>query len=155
MLESGADAPTFTLSDQSGSEVDLAGYRGRWMLLWWYPEAGSSGCSAQVASLRSARDLLDAASLAVVGISYNSVEQNNAFSCDYDLGFPLLSDPNQVCAEAYGVRREPGEPYADKPHRMSFLIDPGGTVAFAEAVPHDAVHGYADRVLHQLASVRG
>ena len=154
MLPAGTDAPDFSVPDSHGQTHSLASQRGKWVLLWWYPEAGSGSCSIQAASLGTRYEDFQQAGVTVWGISFNTVERNDAFSCDYDLGFPLLSDVDHTVGQAYGVTRAPDERFADKPRRVSFVIDPHGQIAFSELVPNESLPAYADRALVQIRSAQ-
>ncbi len=150
MLSAGAVAPEFSVPASNGQLQSLASQRGRWVLLWWYPEAASSGCSVQAASLGKSYAHFEHAGITVWGISFNTVEKNDTFSCDLELGFPLLSDVDRQVGAAYDVMREPTEPFADKPRRVSYLIDPNGRIAFSELVPNDTLSDYGARALGQV-----
>ena len=154
MLEVGSIAPEFSVPDDHGVVRSLAEARGRWLVLWWYPEAGSSGCSLQAASLGSTYPEFEAEDANVWGISFNTVDKNDAFSCDFDLAFPLLSDADKAVGTAYEVLREPDAPFADKPLRITYIIDPEGTITFAELVPNDSLPEYGARALSQLKEAK-
>ncbi len=94
-------APGFSLPDQSGQRVDLASFRGRKVLVYFYPKAGTPGCTAQACGLRDVRDRIG--TTAVVGISPDPPERQAGFAAKYGLGFPLLSDAGHAVAEAYGA----------------------------------------------------
>ncbi len=100
-LSPGDRAPDFSLLDQSGQPVALAGFRGRKVLVYFYPKADTPGCTAQACGLRDVIGQVGAT--AVVGISPDPPKRQAAFDAKYGLGFPLLSDPDHAVAEAYGV----------------------------------------------------
>jgi peroxiredoxin Q/BCP len=100
-LSPGDPAPAFTLQDQSGQPVPLEGFRGRRVLVYFYPKADTPGCTAQACGLRDVKGQLGAT--VVVGISPDPPKRQAAFDAKYGLGFPLLSDPDHAVAEAYGV----------------------------------------------------
>jgi peroxiredoxin Q/BCP len=100
-LKPGDLAPPFSLLDQSGKEVSLSDYRGRKVLVYFYPKADTPGCTAQACGLRDV--LGELGSTAVVGISPDPRRRQAAFDAKYGLGFPLLSDVSHAVAEAYGV----------------------------------------------------
>jgi peroxiredoxin Q/BCP len=100
-LSPGDPAPAFTLQDQSGQPVRLEGFRGRRVLVYFYPKADTPGCTAQACGLRDAKGQLGAT--VVVGISPDPPKRQAAFDAKYGLGFPLLSDADHAVAEAYGV----------------------------------------------------
>jgi peroxiredoxin Q/BCP len=100
-LSPGDPAPAFTLQDQSGQPVPLEGFRGRRVLVYFYPKADTPGCTAQACGLRDVKGQLGAT--VVVGISPDPPKRQAAFDAKYGLGFPLLSDADHAVAEAYGV----------------------------------------------------
>ncbi|MDQ6840076.1 MAG: thioredoxin-dependent thiol peroxidase [Actinomycetota bacterium] len=128
-LETGAPAPAFTLLDQKGSEVALARYRGRKVLIYFYPKADTPGCTTQACGLRDV--LGDIGDTAVVGISPDKPDKQAKFDDKYGLGFPLLSDPDHKTAEAFGVWVEKsmyGKKYLGV-QRSAFLVDESGNLA--------------------------
>ena len=124
-LETGALAPDFALTDQGGRQVKLSDYRGRKLLVYFYPKADTPGCTKQACSVRDHRAELSELALAVVGISPDQPKAQQAFDQKYGLGFPLLSDPEHVIASAYGVGKEG----AGGINRSAFLIDEQGRVS--------------------------
>jgi thioredoxin-dependent peroxiredoxin len=100
-LRPGDKAPDFTLADQSGRKVSLASFRGRQVMVYFYPKADTPGCTAQACALRDA--LPSVGTTAVLGISPDPPKRQAAFDTKYGLGFPLLSDTDHAVAEAYGV----------------------------------------------------
>ncbi|MDQ2726572.1 MAG: thioredoxin-dependent thiol peroxidase [Actinomycetota bacterium] len=127
-LETGAPAPAFTLLDQKGAEVSLAGFEGRKVLVYFYPKADTPGCTTQACGLR---DILgDIGDTAVIGISPDKPEKQAKFDARYGLGFPLLSDPDHHTAEAFGVWVEKsmyGKKYQGV-ERSAFLVDEAGNL---------------------------
>ncbi|MGH2571916.1 MAG: thioredoxin-dependent thiol peroxidase [Actinomycetota bacterium] len=142
-LEPGDKAPSFSLRDQDGAVVNLSDYGGRKLLVYFYPEADTSGCTAQSCSVRDARSDLGSLGVDVVGISPDEPDKQGKFDRKYGLGFPLLSDPDHSVAEAYGVWGE--KTLYGKTSmgilRSSFLIDEDGKVAQASyrVKPEDTV----------------
>ena len=128
-LESGAVAPAFTLLDQKGDEVSLAGFEGRKVLVYFYPKADTPGCTTQACGLR---DILgDIGDTVVLGISPDQPLKLAKFDTKYGLGFTLLSDPDHATAEAYAVWAEKsmyGKKYMGV-ERSAFLIDESQTLA--------------------------
>lgn len=102
-LETGDTAPAFTLDDQDGSPVSLADYRGRRVILYFYPEAATPGCTTEACDFRDNLNSLTAAGYAVLGVSRDQPAKNKRFADDEHLTFPLLSDPDRAVHEAYGV----------------------------------------------------
>ncbi len=142
-LKPGDAAPAFSLLDQHGQQVSLAGLRGQTVLVYFYPKADTPGCTRQACSVRDHRQDLTGLGIAVVGISPDRPEAQRRFDEKYALGFPLLSDPDHAVAEAYGVWSEK-RLYGKVTHgivRSSFLIDAGGalTHVWYRVKPEDTV----------------
>ena len=103
-LKPGDNAPDFELADQQGSPVRLSGFRGRKVLVYFYPRADTPGCTTQACGLR---DILgQVGDTAVVGISPDKPAAQARFDAKYSLGFPLLSDPDRAIAQAWGAYGE-------------------------------------------------
>jgi peroxiredoxin Q/BCP len=129
-LKAGDRAPAFSLVDQNGRTVSLADFRGTKLLLYFYPKADTPGCTRQACSVRDAAEHLQEAGAAAVGISPDAREKQKKFDSKYNLGFPLLSDPDHKVAKAYGAWGKKslyGKSY-EGIIRSSFLIDEDGKV---------------------------
>lgn len=125
-LSAGAPAPTFTLLDQAGQPVELAGFAGRRVLVYFYPKADTPGCTTQACGLRDV--LGDIGDTAVLGISPDPPAKQAKFDQKFGLGFPLLADQDHAVAEAYGVwvqKSMYGRSYMGI-ERSAFLVDPSG-----------------------------
>jgi peroxiredoxin Q/BCP len=128
-LKPGDKAPAISLKDQSGQTVKLSGFKGRKVLVYFYPKADTPGCTTQACGLR---DILgQIGGTAVVGISPDSPAKQAKFDTKYGLGFPLLADEDHKVAEAYGVWVE--KSMYGRTHmgieRSAFLIDEKGKLA--------------------------
>jgi peroxiredoxin Q/BCP len=121
-LEPGHVAPLFALLDQHRNEVRLEDFRGRKLLVYFYPEADTPGCTTQSCDLRDHRQDLDGIGVEVVGISPDDPEKQLAFDRKYDLGFPLLADEDHAVADAWGTWDD------DDIVRSSFLVDEQGRI---------------------------
>ncbi len=131
MLAPGDRAPAFTLIDQHGDKVALTAFKGRKVLVFFYPKANTAGCTTQACGLRDAMPELG--ETAVLGISPDPPTGQAAFDEKFSLGFPLLSDPEHMVADTYGVWGDKsmyGRTYQGI-IRSAFLIDEGGKVAEA------------------------
>jgi peroxiredoxin Q/BCP len=136
-------APDFELEDQNGNKVRLADYRGRKVLLYFYPKADTPGCTKQACSVRDSRQQLGDLEVDALGISPDLPPKQKKFDEKYDLGFPLLSDPRHEVAEAYGVwgrKSMRGREYMGI-IRSSFLVDEQGRVieTWYKVKPEDTV----------------
>ena len=142
-LEPGDPAPTFSLPDQAGSTVRLEDFRGRTLLVYFYPKADTPGCTTQSCAVRDASEDFSALNVDVVGISVSGVEDQHAFDKKFGLGFPLLSDPDHVVADAWGAWGEKslyGKKYRGV-IRSSFLVDEEGRIfdVWYKVSPKDTV----------------
>lgn len=129
-LKVGDKAPAFALKDQDGRTVSLADFKARKLLLYFYPKADTPGCTAQACGVRDAMEELAEAGAVPVGISPDEPAKQKKFDDNYDLGFPLLSDPDHKVAQAYGAWGEKSM-YGKKYQgiiRSSFLIDETGKI---------------------------
>jgi peroxiredoxin Q/BCP len=102
-LSTGARAPAFSLKDQHGKTVGLEDFRGRKLLVYFYPKADTPGCTKQSCSVRDARPDLASLGVDAVGISADSVEDQAKFDTKYSLAFPLLADTDHAVCGAWGV----------------------------------------------------
>ena len=140
-LVAGDTAPDFALPDQSGRIVRLGDLRGRRVLVYFYPEADTPGCTTQSCAIRDARSDFEGLEVDVLGIAPSSVEAQAAFDTKYSLGFPLLSDPDHAVADAYGAWGEKsmyGKKYMGI-IRSAFLVDEKGKIeqAWPKISPKD------------------
>ena len=129
-LSTGDAAPPFALSDQHGETVRLEDFRGRKLLVYFYPEADTPGCTTQSCDVRDHRQDLVRLGVDAVGISPDQPGANLAFDKKFSLGFPLLSDPDHAVAEAWGTWGEKvnyGKTYVGI-IRSSFLVDEDGKI---------------------------
>lgn len=142
-LKRGSPAPGFDLVDQDGKSVRLSGFKGRKLLLYFYPKADTPGCTIQACSIRDAMPALESLGIDALGISPDLPEQQKRFADKYELPFPLLSDPDHAVAEAYGAWGEKsmyGKTYQGI-LRSSFLVDEAGKIiqAWYKVSPKDTV----------------
>jgi thioredoxin-dependent peroxiredoxin len=150
MPEPGQPAPAFTATTGTGDALSLADYRGRWVLLYFYPKDDTPGCTKQACNLRDNYQALADAGVAVIGVSPDSGASHARFREKYDLPFPLVTDTDRSVMEAYGTwgpKNRYGRLF-DGVHRTSFLIDPEGTVRHVFKRPKTGEH--ADEVLAKL-----
>ena len=131
MLQPGDPAPEVALADQAGTPRSLEEFRGRKVLVFFYPRANTPGCTQQACGLRDVVDKVG--DTAIVGISPDKPAAQAKFDAKHELGFPLLADTEHTVAEAYGVWGEKsmrGKTYMGIV-RSAFLIDADGTIAEA------------------------
>jgi len=129
-LNSKDKAPSFELPDQHNNSIKLSDYRGQKLLVYFYPKADTSGCTKQACSVRDAMPDLKKLSVTAVGISPDKPEKQKKFDDKYNLGFPLLSDPDHIVADAWGVWGEKSM-YGKKYEgiiRSMFLVNENGII---------------------------
>ena len=152
MLEVGNQAPEFTLPDQDGKTHRLSDYKGRRVVLYFYPKANTTGCTHEAVEFSSALEQFRSAKTDVVGCSGDSVEAQAKFKARYKISFPLLADTKFDVIEAYGARRM--KTFFGKSFlgivRSTFWIGPDGRIekVWEKVTPK----GHAAEV---LAAVRG
>jgi peroxiredoxin Q/BCP len=152
VLDRGTAAPPFELPDQNGDLVALESLRGRWALLWWYPKAGTPGCTVEGRELSNRISDFAQAGCSVIGLSFDTVSENKTWADSEGFEFRLLSDVDHHVGRAYEVEREHDDQYAAFPLRVSYLVDPEGVIRKSFAVAGVAAH--ADSVLESLAILR-
>ena len=120
-------APDFNLSDTSGNNHQLADYKGKWLVLYFYPKDDTPGCTVEACSFRDAYADLLAHKAEVIGISKDDALSHDKFTKKYDLPFTLLSDPGGAVIESYGAW---GKKMFGREGilRKTFVIDPDGAI---------------------------
>jgi peroxiredoxin Q/BCP len=151
MVQEGSPAPAFTLPADDGSEISLGDFRGKKVVLYFYPKDDTPGCTTQACDLRDHHGAFQEQGAVVLGVSPDPVSSHVKFKSKYDLNFPLLSDPDHRVAEAYGVWKEKsmyGKKYWGI-ERSTFVIDEEGVVE--EAWRKVKPKGHAERVREVLS----
>jgi thioredoxin-dependent peroxiredoxin len=136
VIKVGEQAPDFTLAKHDGGHVSLRSLRGAKVLLWFFVEANTPGCALEGRGFRDHQSYFDENNIRVVGVSFDSPEDNAVFAGRYDFGFALLSDTDHSVANAYGACLGSDARYPD---RVSFLIDEHGVIerVYDQVDPHD------------------
>ena len=125
-VKEGQPAPDFTLKDQDGRPVTLSGFRGRWVVLYFYPKDDTPGCTKEACSFRDNLPALQQLNAAVLGVSVDSVASHKAFADEFKLNFPLLADEGQAVCRLYGTLTSfMGMKLAS---RSTVIIDPQGVI---------------------------
>ena len=130
MLKIGDKAPELLGKDEQGREVRLSDYKGKKLVLYFYPKDLTSGCTAEACSFRDHRDELAQAGYAVVGVSVDSDKQHLKFKEKHELNFPLIADVDKKLVEAFGVWQEKsmyGRKYMGTV-RTTFIINEEGVI---------------------------
>lgn len=129
-LKEGDKAPVFEGVDQNGKKVSLKGFKGKKLILYFYPKDDTPGCTAQACNLRDNYDQLISLGFQVVGVSIDAVKKHKKFETKYKLPFSLIADEEKKIVELYGVWGEKkfmGRTFIGT-HRTTFLIDEKGKI---------------------------
>src|SRR6202000_3092490 len=118
-LKEGDQAPMFTASTSGGAQISLSDYKGKNVILYFYPKDDTPGCTKEACAFRDVWDKYKHAGIRVIGVSIDREDSHRKFAESYKLPFPLIADPQHVWSDAFGVGRFLGS--ADE--RVSFLID--------------------------------
>jgi len=151
-LEVGDKAPEFSLPDQHGKTVALKSFKGKQVVLYFYPKDDTPGCTKESCDFRDVESQIVRAGAVIVGVSMDGQDSHQKFIKKYGLPFPLLSDEDAAISKSYGVYKEKnmyGRKYWGI-ERSTFVIDPAGKL---KAVFRKVkVDGHADEVLTALKS---
>ncbi|WP_461451310.1 thioredoxin-dependent thiol peroxidase [Mucilaginibacter sp.] len=129
-LKAGDKAPDFTSKDQNGEEVSLANFKGKTVILYFYPKDDTPGCTAEACDFRDNYQSLIGKGYEVVGVSTDDSKSHKKFETKYSLPFPLIADEDKSINEAYGVWAEKnmyGKKYMGTA-RTTFIIDADGII---------------------------
>ena len=151
-LKPGDSAPDFTLPSQEATPVSLAQFKGKWVVLYFYPKDQTRGCTIEAHSFQ--RDLAKYTELnaVVLGVSLDTIESHKAFCTKDSLTFKLLADPDPKVIDAYGVPISGVGPVRFA-HRDTFLISPTGKIAKVWTGVNPTTH--SDDVLAAIAGLNG
>jgi thioredoxin-dependent peroxiredoxin len=150
VIEEGKPAPNFELKSDTGDSVKLSDFRGRPVVLYFYPKDDTPGCTTEACEFRDAYDVYRERGAEVLGVSPDDVTSHEKFKSKYELPFTLLADPEHEVADKYGVwgeRKFAGKTYMGI-NRSTFVIDREGNVARAMLGIKPA--GHAEEVLNAL-----
>jgi thioredoxin-dependent peroxiredoxin len=148
MLKACDTAPDFAAESHQGAKVSLSSLRGKKVLLWFYPEADTPGCTLEGRGFRDHQEYYDDNGIQIVGVSFDDVDRNAAFAQKYDFKFPLLSDVDRKIALAYGACSDAKAQHAE---RVSFLIDEEGKIV--RVYDHVDPRDHPARVLAEILDV--
>ena len=134
MLEANSVAPDFTLKDSNNNDVSLSSFKGKKVVLYFYPKDNTSGCSKQAIEFKNYYEEFKKKGVVVIGVSKDSIDSHVKFISKYDLPFTLLSDPSLEVIKAYKVYGEKklyGKPYMGV-IRTTYVIDERGIIISAK-----------------------
>jgi peroxiredoxin Q/BCP len=146
----GAPAPIFKLVNNEGKEVSLNDFKGKWVVLYFYPKDFTSGCTLEARNFQRDLAKYEAANAVILGVSVDTAESHKEFCAKEGLNFKLLSDPEAKVSQDYGSVMEYNG--AKLSARNTFLIDPQGKIA--KVFEKVKVGGHSDEVLATLASLQ-
>jgi len=152
-MKIGDNAPDFSLPDQNGKVHKLSEYKGKWVLIYFYPKDDTPGCTKEACMIRDNFPKFGKLNAVVFGVSKDSVKKHAKFKEKYDLPFTLLADEEKQVLTLYGVwgkKKFLGREYMGT-NRMSFLIDPKGNIAKIYEKVKPAEH--AQQVLEDIKSL--
>lgn len=147
-------APKFSLNDQSSTTHTLDQYKGKWVVLYFYPKDMTPGCTMEACAFRDNVNRLTSANAVVLGVSADSEKRHKKFAENESLTFPLLADEDHKVCEAYGVwgkKKFMGREY-DGISRMTFIISPVGDIV--KKYEDVKVKGHVDEVLKDLGELQ-
>jgi peroxiredoxin Q/BCP len=149
-LKAGDKAPAFSLLDDSGSKVSLNAFKGKKVVLYFYPKDDTSGCTKEACSFRDSIKVFEKNNTVVIGVSKDNIASHQKFKKKYDLPFTLLSDESTEMLSQYGVWKEKsmyGKKYMGI-ERTTFIIDEKGKIM--EIFNKVKVDGHTEEVLAKL-----
>lgn len=144
-------APEFSLADETGKTRNLKDYKGKWVVLYFYPKDDTPGCTVEACSLRDARDDIAALGAEIIGVSADDIPSHEKFKANHSLNFTLLSDPQKTALKAYGAwgKKMFGQ---EGILRRTFIINPEGTVVkvYGRVTPL----GHGEQIIEYLKSAK-
>jgi peroxiredoxin Q/BCP len=147
----GSAAPAFKLQDQNGKAHSLSDYRGKWVVIYFYPKDDTPGCTTQACSFRDNIFAFDKLNAVILGISVDDAASHKAFAEKHGLPFTLLADPTKATAKEYGVLKT-YMGVMEMARRDTFIIDPQGRIVkHYESVNPD---GHSKLVLDDLKALQ-
>ncbi|MDX1428025.1 thioredoxin-dependent thiol peroxidase [Salegentibacter mishustinae] len=148
-LEAGDKAPDFSVEDQDGNTVKLSDFKGKKLVLFFYPKASTPGCTAEACNLRDNWERFQEKGYAILGVSADTQKKQSNFKNKYEFPFPLLADEDKEVIQAYGVwgpKKFMGKEY-DGIHRTTFIIDEEGKIE--EVIKKVKTKAHTDQILSE------
>ncbi len=151
LLTDGTTAPSFTLPSQDNTPVSLNNYKGKWVVLYFYPKDKTSGCTLEAHNFQRDQVKFDKLNAAILGVSLDTAESHKSFCTQENLTFKLLADPDHKVVDEYGVPVKSMGPisYAS---RVTYLISPAGKIV--KVWPDVKVGNHSDEVLAAIEAAR-
>ena len=150
-LSIGTTAPNFTLPSQDNSRISLADYKGKWVVLYFYPKDMTSGCTIEAHGFQRDLEKYKAANAVVIGVSLDTAGSHKSFCEKESLTFKLLADPEHKVVDAYGV---PVKSYGSMnfASRQTYLINPDGKIVKFWPKVDDDLRNHSTNVLAAIAA---
>ncbi|MFP3261241.1 MAG: peroxiredoxin [Nitrososphaeria archaeon] len=146
MLKIGDEAPDFELQNQNGDVVKLSDFRGKTVVIYFYPKDFTTGCTAEAKDFNQNIEYILSKGVKVIGISSDSIDSHRKFSQKLGLKFDLLSDPERKVIKAYGAQ------VGNRTRRITYIINKEGKVAFV--FPKVVPVGHSQEVLKKLEELK-
>jgi peroxiredoxin Q/BCP len=150
--QAGEMAPAISLPDQNGKTQALADYKGKWVVLYFYPKDQTPGCTTQACEFRDDIFAFRKADAVILGVSVDDVASHKEFSEKHGLPFPILADSTKVTAKRYGVLKQMGPMTIAS--RDTFLIDPKGKIVKHYDVTPDKLPNHSKDVLADIETFK-
>ena len=153
VAQAGTAAPNFTLPSQEDKPVSLTDYKGKWVVLYFYPKDQTTGCTIEAHNFQRDMAKYDALNAVVLGVSLDTVESHKTWCSKDTFSFKLLADPDHKVVDAYGV---PLMTYKEMKfaNRQTFLISPNGKVVKVWPKVDDDIPGHSTAVLAEITANR-
>jgi peroxiredoxin Q/BCP len=148
----GSTAPDFTLNSQDGNPVSLSQFRGKWVVLYFYPRDMTSGCTIEAHNFQRDQEKFKAANAVVLGVSVDDTKSHQKFCTQEGLTFKLLSDTDHKVSEEYGSLTNLGLVKFSKRH--TFIIDPQGKIVQEYPDVDADINQHSAQVLNELAQLQ-
>ena len=148
-LAAGDKAPEFSVKDQDGNTVKLSDFKGKKLVLFFYPKASTPGCTAEACNLRDNWERFQEKGYAILGVSADTQKKQSNFKNKYEFPFPLLADEDKEVIQTYGVwgpKKFMGKEY-DGIHRTTFIIDEEGKIE--EVIKKVKTKAHTDQILSE------
>ena len=146
-LKAGDKAPDFSALDEQGNAVSLSDYKGKKLVVFFYPKASTPGCTAEACNLNDNYERFKSLGYEIIGVSADSAKRQTNFKTKYGFQYPLLADEDKAVIEAFGVwgpKKFMGKEY-DGIHRTTFVIDENGIIT--EVISKVKTKAHAEQIL--------
>ncbi len=153
-LEIGTIAPNFTADTDGNGKLSLNDFKGKWVVLYFYPKDNTPGCTKEACSFRDNLESIKANNTEIIGVSPDTVKSHDKFKEKYNLNFHLAADPEKKICELYDVigNKSMFGKIVKGVKRTTYIIDPNGKIAYV--YPKVKVDGHSEEVLSKLKELQ-